>query len=112
MTLCMLPAPPPRDVLDDEEVLTRTYIAERPRRGRERGKRRRVLESLLETRLLLLQLPHRRDPGGPLRTSVEVVVERPVIEEPHEHERTHREPTARDGSTHHPAAALLPRGHP
>src|SRR5262249_58887036 len=75
MTSSMLPAPPLRDVLDDEQVLARTHVAEGTRRGRERGQRRGVGEPLLETRLLPLQLPDGGDPGGALRASIDIVVQ-------------------------------------
>ena len=105
----MLPALPLWDVLDDEEVLTRTYVAERPRRGRQGGKRGCVLEPLLEPGLLLLQLVHGRDPDGALRPRLEVVVQRPVVEKRNEGKRPDRKPATGDGSSNTPAA-LLP-GH-
>jgi len=107
----MLPAPPLRDVLDDEEVLARPDIAEHPRLAGEDGERRRTPETPLERRLLLPQLPNGRDPDRTLRARVEVIVERPVVEEPYEQERPDREPAASDWSTEAPAA-LLPRSHP
>src|SRR5438034_3094641 len=110
MTPSMLPAPPPRDVLDDEEVLAGADVAERPRLGGEGGVRRRMPEPLLERDLLPLQLPHGRELDRSLRACVEVVVQRPVVEEPHQHECAHREPAPCDGSTK-ARAALLPRSH-
>src|SRR4051812_46370341 len=110
MTPSMLPAPPLRDVLDDEEVLAGADVAERPRLGGEGSVRRRVPEPLLEHDLLPLQLLDRRELDRSLRARGEVVVQRPVVEEADEHERAHREPAASDRSTEAPAA-LLPRSH-
>src|SRR5258705_8332559 len=105
----MLPAPPLRDVLDDEEVLAGADVAECPRLGGEGSVRRRMPEALLERDLLPLQLPHGRELGRSLRARGEVVVQRPVVEEADEHERAHREPAPGDRSTKAPA--LLPRSH-
>src|SRR5438874_1088012 len=90
----ILPAPPLRDVLDDEEVLAGTDVSEQPHLRSERGRRRRLTELPLESRLLAVQL---RELGEPLRTlpaRVEVVVQRPVVEEPDEDENSDREPAA------------------
>src|SRR5690348_2272915 len=84
MTFSMLPAPPLRNVLDDVEVLAGADLAERP---------------------------HRRDPGRPLRAGVDVVVQRPVVEQPDEHESSDRKPAARDLSTRAPAT-FPARSHP
>src|SRR5262249_61826271 len=111
MTRRMLPAPPLRNVLDDEVVLAGPDVTERPRLGGEGGIGRGVLELLLERGLLLLQLSHRRELGRTLRARIEVVVQRPVVEEADEHERTYREPATGNPSSEAPAA-LLPRGHP
>src|SRR5579884_1926320 len=111
MTPSMLPAPPLRNVLDDEEVLARPDVAERSRLRRERSQRRRVGEPPFERRLLLLQLPHRLPLDRALRASIEVVVQRPVVEEPDEQKRADSQPSAGDTSSG-AAAALLPRGHP
>src|SRR5579884_53425 len=107
----MMPAPPLRNVLDDVEVLSRPDVAESPRLGREGGQRGSVLQTPLERGLLPLQPPHGRDAGGALRPRVEVVVQRPVVEEPDQDERRHREPATRDRTTDTPAASL-PRSHP
>src|SRR2546423_7072766 len=111
MTRSMLPAEPLWNVLDDEEVLARLDIAERPRLAREDCERRRPPQASLERRLLLLQVPHGHEPVRTLRPRAEVVVQRPVVEKPDEHERSDREPAARAGSAETPAAGLS-RGHP
>src|SRR5436305_6691973 len=107
MTGRMLPALPLRDVLDDEEVLARPDVAERPRLAREDSQRRRPPQPLLEPGLLQLQLPHGLELDRALRARVEVVVQRPVIEESDEHERSDREPAACHRSTDPPARPLL-----
>ena len=106
-----MPAPPGRNVLDDEEVFPGPDVAERPRLGGERGERRGVAETLLEGGLLLPQLLHRCDPDSALGAGVEIVVQWSVVEEPNEQERTDREPSAGNGATETPAA-LLPCSHP
>src|SRR5262245_18714241 len=99
MTRRMLPAPPLRDVLDDEVVLAGPDVTERPRLGGESGIGRGVLELLLERGLLLLQLSHRRELGSTLRARIEVIVQRPVVEEADKRQRTHREPATGNRAT-------------
>src|SRR5262245_54231680 len=90
----ILPAPPLLDVLHDEEVLAGTDVAEEPLLGRQRRRRRRLPELPLEGRLLALELLDLREPLGTLRARREVVMQRPVVEEPHEDENGDRDPTA------------------
>ena len=111
MPITMLPSPPLRDVLDDEEVLAGSDVAERPRFLHEHRERRSPLELLLKLCVLLLQLPHRRDPNRALRARVDEVVQRPVVQKPDEEQSSNREPAARDGAADAPAMLLL-RSHP
>jgi len=105
----MLPALPLWDVLDDEEVLTRPDVAQRPGLAHDHGDGPGPVEPTQERGLLLLQLVHGRDPDGALRPRLEVVVQRPVVEKRNEGKRPNRKPATGDGSSNTPAA-LLP-GH-
>ena len=102
----MLPALPLRDVLDDEEVLARPDVPERPGFAHDYGKRPCAAQPVLQRGLLLLQLPHRRDPDGALRSGLEVVVQRPVVEQRDERQGRHREPTAGGRTSNTPTALL------
>src|SRR5438552_595485 len=67
--------------------------------------------SRLEHRLLLPQLSHCLQLHRVLGARIDVVVQRPVVEEADQHERAHREPATGDRSTEAPAA-LPGRSHP
>src|SRR5437763_6637605 len=104
MTTSMLPAPPLRDVLDDEHVLARADVAERAGLAQEDGRRGRPAHPPPERRLLLLELLDGGEPDRPLRARVEVVVQRPVVEKADEQERSDGEPATCHRSSDAPAA--------
>src|SRR5947209_4297581 len=94
MAAAILPAPPLRDVLDDEEMLARADVAEQPRLGGDRRRRPGVAELPPEHRVLTFELRDLGDPGRPLRARGTVVVERPVVEERDEEKDGERERAA------------------
>src|SRR5579884_3302777 len=92
----MLLAPPLREVLDDEQVLARTDVAEHSRLRREDCVRRRPLQPPLQRVPLLLQPAHGRGLRGLLRMGGHVGAQRLVVEERDERERAKAEPAAGD----------------
>src|SRR5437763_637998 len=81
-----LALPPLRDALDDEEMLARLDVAECARLAGERRERGRGAELMLEVRLLVAELLHRRRPMRLLVPRIHVCLERAVVEQRDEHE--------------------------
>jgi hypothetical protein len=111
MPISMLPAPPLRDVLDDEEMLAGTDVAERPRFLHQDRRRRCTPKVELEPRVLPLELSHGGDPNRALRTRVHEVVQRSVVEEPDQEQRADRKPATRDRAADAPTPLLFLRSH-